>query len=264
MYTRCPECHTAFRVTVAQLKARDGLVRCGRCAAVFRADLRLFAAPSTASSIEEITPPAPPPAIAPAESRNDSTSTAIEPTVEPAEIPIISELSLFFPRPKRSVHPALWTTVIGALLLLLAIQFVYFYRDEIAQVAQLKFAMTKFCSWLNCEIMPSRTQTTPELLQTTIAPHPRYANILRIRASLVNRADKVQPLPLMEVSLTGSDGALLARRSFGPNEYLAPPADMQSLTPNVAVHVLLEVSNPDSKASGYEIKLFPSGLGTHH
>jgi predicted Zn finger-like uncharacterized protein len=35
--TRCPECGTSFRVQRVQLTASDGLVRCGRCDAVFDA-----------------------------------------------------------------------------------------------------------------------------------------------------------------------------------------------------------------------------------
>lgn len=37
MLTTCPECHTSFRVGQAQLDSRRGLVRCGRCGAVFNA-----------------------------------------------------------------------------------------------------------------------------------------------------------------------------------------------------------------------------------
>ncbi len=37
MLTTCPECRTAFRVTQEQLGARRGMVRCGRCTAVFNA-----------------------------------------------------------------------------------------------------------------------------------------------------------------------------------------------------------------------------------
>src|SRR5438105_12024242 len=53
MYTRCPECQTAFRITVAQLKARDGLVRCGRCDSIFRADLHLFAPTSAQATSDD-------------------------------------------------------------------------------------------------------------------------------------------------------------------------------------------------------------------
>ncbi|PWB48019.1 MAG: hypothetical protein C3F18_11695 [Nitrosomonadales bacterium] len=35
--TACPQCHTRFRVTEAQLQARNGKVRCGRCDHVFNA-----------------------------------------------------------------------------------------------------------------------------------------------------------------------------------------------------------------------------------
>jgi len=37
MLTTCPECHTTFRISQAQLDRRRGLVRCGRCSAVFNA-----------------------------------------------------------------------------------------------------------------------------------------------------------------------------------------------------------------------------------
>jgi len=37
MYTKCPQCQTTFGVTVDQLEARDGAVRCGRCMEVFNA-----------------------------------------------------------------------------------------------------------------------------------------------------------------------------------------------------------------------------------
>ena len=37
MKTRCPNCHTAFRITPEQLKARVGKVRCGQCQNVFNA-----------------------------------------------------------------------------------------------------------------------------------------------------------------------------------------------------------------------------------
>jgi predicted Zn finger-like uncharacterized protein len=37
MLTRCPHCETAFRVTPEQLKARNGLARCGSCHGVFNA-----------------------------------------------------------------------------------------------------------------------------------------------------------------------------------------------------------------------------------
>jgi len=37
MLTRCPQCRTVFKVSAGQIKARGGLVRCGRCHAAFDA-----------------------------------------------------------------------------------------------------------------------------------------------------------------------------------------------------------------------------------
>lgn len=47
--TRCPHCHTVFRVVADQLKLRDGLVRCGNCREVFDGRAYLCDPPSDAS-----------------------------------------------------------------------------------------------------------------------------------------------------------------------------------------------------------------------
>ncbi|VVD94018.1 hypothetical protein PHO31112_01768 [Pandoraea horticolens] len=47
--TRCPHCHTVFRVVSDQLKLRDGLVRCGNCREVFDGRAYLCDPPSEAS-----------------------------------------------------------------------------------------------------------------------------------------------------------------------------------------------------------------------
>lgn len=41
MVTTCPACHTRFRVTLEQMEAHGGDVRCGRCAKVFNAHVYL-------------------------------------------------------------------------------------------------------------------------------------------------------------------------------------------------------------------------------
>lgn len=40
--TRCPQCHTVFRVVIDQLRVSEGWVRCGRCAEVFNAGQALM------------------------------------------------------------------------------------------------------------------------------------------------------------------------------------------------------------------------------
>jgi predicted Zn finger-like uncharacterized protein len=251
MYTRCPECQTAFRITVAQLKVRDGLVRCGRCDSIFRADLRLFAPAATEATRGN---------------ESEETEMFIDVALEAPgdvdhgqshaerEIPVVSDLSFF--QPQRRWAPALWFFAVALLAVLWVGQFVYFYRDELAQLPDLRPALVNICNVLQCDLAAMVDKTAPELVQTSIAPHPRYANALRLRASLVNRSDRPLPLPLMQVSITDSGGQLLARRVFAPREYLAPGIAATPLAPSVMVQALLDVTNPDNKAAGYEVQLF--------
>ncbi len=287
MYTQCPECKTIFKLKETQLQARDGLVSCGNCAAIFRADQQLLdtlpekgdkpgakshtgAATRSKSRRRR------------KHKRKTSSSAAKRRGHKPAEtgktlpfkiadpaIPTITELSLFS-KPKPRTRPAFW--IVGNLLLLalLAGQYAFFYRSELAQDARLKPLVLRFCNIIGCKIRAKQNIAQIELTWTKIAPHPKYENALRIRTSMVNRAGYRQPYPLMEVSLTDSAGKLLSRRTFKPREYLKQAGVVQGragygvedakavktgMLPNVAVNTLLEVTNPDRKAVGFEIQL---------
>jgi len=245
MYTRCPECRTAFRITLAQLKAADGLVRCGRCDAVFRADLHLFA-PAEGRAPERPVP-------APSDVRPNVVRPRPKPAPRREDIPVVSDASLF-QAPRRGLPAPVWALLALLAAATLVAQFGYFYRHELAQVPRLLPALERLCALLECDVRPPLHAVVPELLGTRIAAHPRYANALRLQARFVNRSDRAQPLPLMQVSFTDTGGRLLARRTFTPQEYLAQPAD--ELAPNVVADARLDLTNPDEKASGYEVHLY--------
>jgi len=252
MYTRCPDCRTPFKITPAQLAARDGVVRCGKCGTVFVASAQLLE-PSGATD----TPPADKVRErAPAKRRRRKSSRRAARAGPDPSIPTISELP-FLPR-RRRLHPLLAATLNTALLLLLAGQILFFYRDDIAQYELLNPAVTAFCRALDCAIAPPPRPPPPELIETSIAPHPRFANGLRIRAVMANRTARALPYPQLEVSLTDNNGTVLARRTFQPRQYLdQPPAAAAAMEPNIAVNALIDVTNPDGKAVGYEIRLLP-------
>ncbi len=255
MYTQCPECQTVFNLTVAQLKVRDGLVRCGMCATTFRANRFQLKVPPPEEEIEKpkrararrgsSRPPIP---------RHDPSA----PPQPPARVDIKLPLSLGALRPSRyraGVAWALW--FLGSILLLgtLSAQFVFFYRNELAQLPGWQPWVTEFCDYTDCDIKPPRDIAQIELLKTTIAPHPKFNQALRLRTAMVNRAAFRQALPSMEVSLTNNAGNVIARRVFTPPQYLENPFGVGTLTPNVVVTALLDVTNLDGKAVGYEIRL---------
>lgn len=259
MYTQCPECQTIFVVTDAQLQARAGLVRCGKCAAVFQASHSLFdtlpvevAAPEPVVSREAQ-------ARAPA---HESANAAVEPeeaaagTGEDSQIPTITE---FRPRKPRRVHRGWWALANVLLVLLLAAQLAFFFRDYLARIAWAAPWMEAMCEAVGCEIRPLQDPRQIELVEVEVAPHPTYNKSLRVTAVLVNRAVFSQPFPLLELSLTDNRGVPVARRTFQPEEYLVPDdAEAEEMPPNVAIAVELEITQPDAAAVGYEVQLVSS------
>jgi predicted Zn finger-like uncharacterized protein len=273
MYTQCPDCRTIFVLRESQLKAHDGLVRCGKCAVVFRADQRMFrnlpvkqkeSRSNTAVTLKKPTKPVPPvkskrpEQVSQKKPRGNKSLTAprlTPPEQQNLDIPLVTELSLF-ENPKPRTRTAFW--IVGNLLLfvLLAGQMLYIYRNELVGYSNLKPLVLVFCHYLRCEVHPRRNVAMIELNRTSIAPHPKHAKALRIRASLVNRAGFTQPFPMMEVSLSSKTGELLSRRSFKPEEYLQQTdTATKGMPPNVIIEAALDVTNPDKKTVGYEILL---------
>lgn len=109
MLTRCPHCHTAFRVTSEQLKVRQGRVRCGACSEVFDA------LDSLADEVAVIMPPAILPAVpeheesaAPeAQAAQEAVveDAAVPPMPEPADEPVPEPATEFVPEPEPQPEP---------------------------------------------------------------------------------------------------------------------------------------------------------------
>ncbi|MBI3574103.1 MAG: DUF3426 domain-containing protein [Gammaproteobacteria bacterium] len=280
LHTRCPQCQTIFHVTPAQLEARAGLVRCGICAGAFQADRNLIETlpnnrnPARASATDEIArtdpieravtgqPDSPAddsmdgggttPGTAEVEQRRERLPRAASGTAAD-DLPLMNEFPLASKH--RRTPTAMWLLGGVLLLVLLAAQVAYFYAPQLARDARLKPWLALYCERAGCDLRPLRGTLPIDLVETAVAPHPRYENALRLSAVLVNRAEQVQPYPVMEVSLTDSEGQVLARRSFAPAQYLESPASHGALAPNIAVRARLDVTNADGRAIGYEIRL---------
>lgn len=250
LYTQCPQCHAVFHLTPAQIAARGGLVRCGQCTTVFRADQYMFD-----TLPETLAPPMAQEQPAPAKPARASRVDDDVRVSEDSQIPTMNEVLLARPRRPRR---ALWTLASLLLVLLLLGQLGYFYRNELARQPQLRPWMEHACAYLGCALPPPQDLAKIELAHATVMPHPDYAQALFLDATLINRADFVQPYPLLEVTLTDSDGQPVARRTFRPQQYLASGRSTSAGMPsNVAIPVGLEFTQPDARAVGYEVQLLP-------
>ena len=77
---------------------------------------------------------------------------------------------------------------------------------------------------------------------------------LRLRASVVNRANRAQPYPLLRVTLEDRFGAKVAQREFTPVEYLpGHTAPGQLLAPGARADADLSLADPGSQAVGFEL-----------
>ncbi len=265
MYTQCPACLTAFKVTPAQLDVRGGMVRCGICSAIFHAEERKIKekpkAERTEATPKEETP-------APTNDKHkrsgrgrrrsgrrraDKLRFIDEKLARESGIPTVTKQPLFL-QSRFHASSLLWGLGSLVMLVLLAGQFIYFYRNELATIPAWRPVLVDICLYAGCELRPLRDISKIELLQTSIAPHPQLENALRLRATLVNRAAFRQAYPWMEVTLTGNAGQVIARRAFAPIQYSETPLEAV-LTPNVVATALLDVTNPEGKAVGYEIRL---------
>ena len=283
MYTRCPQCQTVFRITAAQLKARDGQVRCGRCQNVFRGDQHLVdrperkverpvGAPRKRSSRKPAKPAAPDTstiipdlgtaataAVAP--TARDEHALAHRHIMRPSQaVPDDATQPAVLLHPKRAGTGALFWGISSLLLVILLLaQAVVFYGAQLVRAQPaLKPAIELACRTLPCRHRLVIDMHRLDLVDSAVTPHPRYDRALHVRATLVNRAEYVQPYPLLEVTLLNSQGQVVARRAYKPSEYLPKPQRVDAgLLPQVAVAVKLDITGPGAEASGYEILLLP-------
>jgi hypothetical protein len=92
------------------------------------------------------------------------------------------------------------------------------------------------------------------LVSRDMHKHPTRTGMLALSVTFVNRAERVQRYPNIEVTLSDDANEPLAQREFEPLEYLPNGSIIsRGLAPNVHVLVLLEFADPGSSAVGFEL-----------
>jgi predicted Zn finger-like uncharacterized protein len=255
LITRCQVCATAFRVQRAQLAARGGRVRCGKCGTVFD---------GVAALVDE---GAEPPPIEPSPQLglfDPSRRTAYAGSApggsgafpdEDAPIPQF----LLKPEP-----PARSTLFWGVLALLataaLFAQAAYRYRTELAVlVPETRPSLAWACGLLRCQIPLPRHPEQLSIDSSDLQADARSENVIVLNAVLHNRAAFPQEYPSLELTLTDEADRPVVRRVLTPTDYLEPARAAlipQGLAPGAeaALRVSLEASR--SRATGYRLYLF--------
>jgi predicted Zn finger-like uncharacterized protein len=240
MYTQCPECNTAFRITTAQLRKGQGRVKCSKCAALFDAisSLSDIAYEDHYSEFRSL-PTLPleqalPPPVADAQSEKLRT----------AQIP---ESAGRFSR-------NLSVTGIMLMIVLLIVQISLFEGERLVQHPELRPWFEKICGLARCALPSYRDPAAIEVLEQAL--EPAGPDALEFRIVMINGSRFDQAFPRIQLNLIRFNGEPLAQRVFFPEEYLSGPASRSALMPaGSPLEIRLEIVNPATIVGGYDFKL---------
>ncbi len=195
-YTRCPSCKTVFRVTDAQLALRDGVVRCGHCKTIFdgRAELiSLAPQPVDENALPDEAAMGPPtvtlrssqalrPAPDPADEEPTVAPVADEDVNEPKDEPDVDYEHRFAwdqPQRKRRIPGWAYVILVPLLLLLLAGQVLYHFRDALAaHWPGTRPMLTQMCVALSCEVRPLRDVAALSIDASDLQVDPAHVGLL--------------------------------------------------------------------------------------
>ena len=286
--TLCPTCHTRFKVSEEQLQAHQGLVRCGRCQAVFNAteyqqddeqspQLDLLMEEKAEQPAETGAPP-PEETTAPTSSagtEEHEPSLAEEARYEwhdpeapadnaPATTSLAQAVDIEETASAQPVTPAKqarqWPWIAGSALmvLLLLAQAAYFYRVEIAaQQPGLKPALVAYSGIFGGSVpLPQKTELM-SIESSYLEADPVQSSVITLNALLRNHGNYAQAYPQLELTLTDAQDKPLARRIFRPADYLkADTREEAGLMANRELAIKLNLDTADLKPSGYRLLLF--------
>lgn len=299
MYTRCASCNTHFRVTVQQLQACAGQVRCGRCTTVFDAFATLTARPpgkdeeppsldTSVRSGQEVPAPAQGPMPGPASATPVTAAASAYASAQEAlalmsgateqvamdsgltlaatasSEPLTLPDNLFADHGKRTLPGPhwLWKTGLGTLGALALLQLVFLFRGELAAAMPgTRPALSALCRPVGCEVPLPRYPDSLyiESSDLQMVDSARPQEVL-LSATLRNRADRLQAFPVLELTLTDTMDRAIAKRVFQPGDYLPSHlSEEHGFAAGAEVSVRIMLHTSELRAAGYRLFLFFPG-----
>ena len=163
---------------------------------------------------------------------------------------------LFLPEEKPSHR--LFSLAAVLLVLGLAGQMVFYYRSELAvTLPSLRPLLESFSQILDSPLpLPAHAELV-SIETSDLQTDAARGNLLVLNATLRNRAAYGQAYPSLELSLTDTQDAAIARKVFGPKDYLPGkfPAD-QPFAANSDIPIRLWIETRDLSAAGYRLFVF--------
>ena len=151
-----------------------------------------------------------------------------------------------------------WGTGLLVLLLVLAGQSIYFFRNNIAAYyPEAKPWLSASCKVLGCNVEMLAHINFIKLDGVELQVAPDRPNMVTFSASLRNNAAYLQRFPKIELTLTGAANQTLVRRHFTPEEYLPKSMSAEQGLPmleEIPIKVTLDLQGLE--AVGYKSRAF--------
>jgi len=295
--TRCPECGTVFAASLEQMKLRKGYIRCVNCANIFDgfefvvpgevSDVQpqktqseptqeVGHVPLRAEPRQPSTPRRVPPRVdlhtldAPnddahyiasntdSDQQNEPVSLYLEPREDRIRRPAGAEFLTHRRETISSGWGGLVTFLVALGLLVGAALLVYAYRVQIASsVPAARPWLERACVSIGCTVpYPQRVDRISIMdssLQAGDSPTQMQLNVV-----MRNTFGKAQQWPVLMLDLVDFSGAVVATKTYGPDNYLANGEQAPAFQAGQEVRLRIPVEVGDLKVNGYQLrKVFP-------
>ena len=179
-------------------------------------------------------------------------STDADAPVENAPIDPALEPLLAGPKPSRPRWQYLGAA--AALVLVFIFQVLHFNRQNLVLSNSVGPAISKVYGWFGVTLVPRWDLMAYSVKQLGADAEGGESTRLRVRLSLQNESQRVQPLPLLRLTLQDRFGNAVATRDLEPGDYLPPRVTgLRLLEPDQRIDAEVHVIDPGKAAFGFEI-----------
>lgn len=259
IFTQCPICKTAYRITLAQLRQGRGEAYCLECQASFNA---LSALADTAERAGSSPPPSNQvPRLGKLEAAG-SPPGPIGEREKPSLAAPAGKVSETEPLPaggkktaNRATARLAWGIGTATLLGLLALQIGWFAWPELAQNERLRPWLDTACASLGCRLPLFRAPRRIQIISHDLHPAPEGVEGYEFTLTLANQASLPQAFPIIRLSLEDFSGGTAAVREFQPEEYL-PQSSPSLMQVGELREIRLLLAKPNKEIGGFSFELF--------